>query len=126
GGKRHGNQGHFWEPTVLINVPDDALVMTEEPFGPIAPISRFSELDEVIPKANGLPFGLAAYAFTGSSQTVDYLADQLEAGGVAINAVTPMRPDTPFGGMKDSGIGYEGGMEAIDSYMHKKLVSTGI
>lgn len=126
GGKRHGNQGHFWEPTVLTDVPDDAKVMTEEPFGPIAPISKFSSLDEVIPKANGLPFGLAAYAFAGSSDTVDYLADQLEAGGVAINAVTPMRPDTPFGGMKDSGIGYEGGMEAIDSYMHKKLVSTGL
>ncbi len=126
GGKRHGNQGYFWEPTVLTDVPDDARVMNEEPFGPIAPIARFSELDEVIPKANGLPFGLAAYAFAGSSDTVSYLADHLEAGGVAINAVTPMRADTPFGGMKDSGIGYEGGMEAIESYMHKKLVSTGL
>ncbi len=126
GGKRHGNQGHFWEPTVLTEVPDDAMVMTEEPFGPIAPIARFSNLDEVIPKANGLPFGLAAYAYAGSADTVNRLAEQLEAGGVAINAVTPMRPDTPFGGMKDSGIGYEGGMEAIESYMHKKLVSTGI
>ncbi|MEM8688229.1 MAG: NAD-dependent succinate-semialdehyde dehydrogenase [Pseudomonadota bacterium] len=126
GGKRHGNQGYFWEPTVLTDVPDDARVMTEEPFGPIAPIARFSNLEDVIPKANGLPFGLAAYAFAGSSETVSYLADQLEAGGVAINAVTPMRADTPFGGMKDSGIGYEGGMEAIESYMHKKLVSTGL
>ncbi len=126
GGKRHGNQGHFFEPTVLTDVPDDALVMNEEPFGPIAPISRFSELEEVIPKANGLPFGLAAYAFAGAPATVDHLAGELEAGGVAINAVTPMRADTPFGGLKDSGLGYEGGMEAIDSYMHKKLVSTGL
>ena len=126
GGKRHGNQGYFWEPTVLTDVPDDARVMNEEPFGPIAPIARFSDLDAVIPKANGLPFGLAAYAFAGSDETVSFLADQLEAGGVAINAVTPMRADTPFGGMKDSGIGYEGGMEAIESYMHKKLVSTGV
>ncbi|MEM8646091.1 MAG: NAD-dependent succinate-semialdehyde dehydrogenase [Pseudomonadota bacterium] len=126
GGKRHGNQGYFWEPTVLTDVPDEARVMNEEPFGPIAPIARFSDLDDVIPKANGLPFGLAAYAFAGSDDTVSYLADHLEAGGVAINAVTPMRADTPFGGMKDSGIGYEGGMEAIESYMHKKLVSTGV
>ncbi len=126
GGKRYGNQGHFWEPTVMTEVADDALIMTEEPFGPLAPISRFSQLDDAIAKGNALPYGLAAYAWTGSQNTVERLAEGLEAGGVAINTVTPMRAETPFGGMKDSGIGYEGGIEAVESYMHKKLVSTGL
>lgn len=126
GGKRHGNRGHFWEPTVMTDVPDDSLVMTEEPFGPLAPISRFSNLEDAIAKGNALPYGLAAYAWTGNKNTTRHLAEGLEAGGVAINAVTPMRAETPFGGMKDSGIGYEGGMEAVESYMHKKLVSTGL
>ncbi len=126
GGKRRGNQGHFWEPTVISDVPDDALIMTEEPFGPLAPISRFSDLDEAIAKGNALPYGLAAYAWAGNQNSIDRLADGLEAGGVAINTVTPMRAETPFGDMKDSGLGYEGGFEAIESYMHKKLVSTGL
>src|SRR6187401_2171000 len=86
GGKRHGNQGFLFEPTVITDLPDDSKLMTEEPFGPIAPIVTFKTFDEVIERANSLPFGLAAYAYTSSGKTADMLGEQIESGMVAINS----------------------------------------
>jgi len=123
GGNRFGNQGFFFAPTILENVPADAQIMTDEPFGPVAPLQPFDDLDAVIETANSLPYGLAAYAFTGSGTTRDMLIDRLESGGVAVNTVSPAQPETPFGGVKESGLGYEGGLEGILAYTHKKLVS---
>lgn len=117
------NQGYFVSPSVLVDVPDDARVMTEEPFCPIVPIQPYADDDAVIEKSNALEFGLAAYLFTTSDAAAGHIASALEAGSVAVNAVTPAMPDTPFGGMKASGLGYEGGAEGIDGFLHKKLVS---
>src|SRR5688572_2515278 len=119
GGKRRGNQGYFFEPTVVTDVPDDSKVMTEEPFGPIAPIVTFKSLDEVVARANSLKYGLAAYAFTGSAQTANAIGDALEAGMVAINSTVISTPETPFGGVKESGYGHEGGIEGLDAYMNR-------
>ncbi|MGI9304823.1 MAG: NAD-dependent succinate-semialdehyde dehydrogenase [Gammaproteobacteria bacterium] len=123
GGKRYGNAGFFFEPTVMVDVANDAKILNVEPFGPVAPLMPFTDLDEVIEKSNTLAYGLASYAFTQSAKTADRLADELEAGGVAINTAAPMQADAPFGGVKDSGIGYEGGIEGIESFLHKKSVS---
>ena len=82
GGKRHGNQGFFFEPTVITDLPDDSKLMTEEPFGPIAPIVAFKTFDEVVERANSLPYGLAAYAFTSSAQTANMIGDALQSGMV--------------------------------------------
>src|SRR5262249_44687953 len=111
GGKRHGNQGFFYEPTVVTDVPDDARVMTEEPFGPIAPIVTFKTFDEVVERANSLPYGLAAYAFTTSNTTAAAIGDAMESGMVGVNSVMISTPETPFGGVKESGHGSEGGIE---------------
>src|SRR5438128_274558 len=108
GGTRRGNQGYFYEPTIVTDVPDDSKVMTQEPFGPIAPIGTFKTFDEVVERANSLPFGLAAYAFTTSSKTADALGEQIESGMVAINSTMISTPEAPFGGIKESGYGHEG------------------
>jgi succinate-semialdehyde dehydrogenase / glutarate-semialdehyde dehydrogenase len=123
GGKRAERPGWFWSPTVLGNVQDEASVMNEEPFGPIAAMAPFDELEEAIARANRLAYGFAAYAYTGSLKTADYLADRLEAGNLGINQMCPALPDMPTGGMGDSGYGYEGGREGIDEFLHYKLVS---
>jgi succinate-semialdehyde dehydrogenase/glutarate-semialdehyde dehydrogenase len=123
GGKRHGNQGFFFEPTVLTDVPDDSKVMTEEPFGPIAPIVRFKSFDEVVERANSLPFGLASYAFTSSTQTATAIGDALNFGLVGVNSTVISLPETPFGGIKESGYGHEGGIEGLDAYMNRKFVT---
>jgi succinate-semialdehyde dehydrogenase / glutarate-semialdehyde dehydrogenase len=123
GGKRHGNQGYFFEPTVVTDIPDDSKLMTQEPFGPIAPVVRFKSFDEVVARANSLKFGLAAYAFTSSAQTANAIGDALESGMVGVNSVAISTPETPFGGVKDSGYGHEGGMEGLEVYMHKKFIS---
>ena len=94
GGKRHGNQGFFYEPTVVTEVPDDSKVMTEEPFGPIAPIVTFKTFDEVVERANSLPFGLAAYAFTTSNTTAAAIGDAIESGMVGVNSVAVSTPET--------------------------------
>ncbi len=109
----------------MVDVPDDADILSSESFGPIAPILPYADLDEAISKANALSYGLASYAFTQSADTAERLASEIEAGGVAINTAAPMHADTPFGGVKDSGIGYEGGLEGIDAYLHKKSVTRG-
>jgi succinate-semialdehyde dehydrogenase / glutarate-semialdehyde dehydrogenase len=123
GGKRIGTQGNFFEPTVLGHVPATARIMSEEPFGPVAPIVPFASFDEVVAEANRLPFGLASYAYTRSSKTVQAIGAAIEAGMVTINHVGFALPELPFGGMKDSGYGSEGGSEAIEAYLNTKLVT---
>jgi succinate-semialdehyde dehydrogenase/glutarate-semialdehyde dehydrogenase len=123
GGKRIGNQGNFFEPTVLTDVPDNARIMNEEPFGPVAVMLRFKETDDVLERANKLPFGLASYAFTKDAKTAGKVADALESGMVTINHFGLALPETPFGGVKDSGFGHEGGIEGLQVYMQAKFVS---
>ena len=123
GGKRIGNRGFFWAPTVLTDVPDDAMVMVNEPFGPIAPITQFADFDDVVERANRLPYALAAYAFTKSAKTATEISDALESGMVGINHVGISMPETPFGGIKESGYGHEGGIEGLEAYMQTKFVT---
>jgi succinate-semialdehyde dehydrogenase / glutarate-semialdehyde dehydrogenase len=123
GGSRIGNKGNFFEPTVLTDVPKDARVMNEEPFGPLAVIAPFAGFDEVVAEANRLPFGLASYAFTRSAKTANAIAAAVEAGMMSINHHGLALPEVPFGGVKDSGFGSEGGLEAIESYLNTKFVS---
>jgi succinate-semialdehyde dehydrogenase/glutarate-semialdehyde dehydrogenase len=125
GGKRIGNKGYFYEPTVMTDVPEDARIMHDEPFGPLAPIARFSTFDEVIERANGLPYGLASYAFTGSTKTAAKLSSALETGMVGVNSVNITMPETPFGGVKQSGYGSECATEGLDVYLNHKFVSQG-
>jgi len=125
GGARRGNQGFFYEPTVVTEVPDDSRVMTEEPFGPIAPIVTFKTFDEVVERANSLPFGLAAYAFTTSNATAAAIGDAMESGMVGVNSVMISTPETPFGGVKESGHGSEGGTEGLGAYLNTKFISQG-
>src|SRR5215470_7832554 len=123
GGNRSGNQGYFFEPTVITDVPDDSKIMTEEPFGPVAPIVTFKTFDEVVQRANSLEFGLAAYTFTSSPKTATAIGDALQSGMVGVNSVAISTPETPFGGIKDSGYGHEGGIEGLEVYMNKKFIS---
>jgi succinate-semialdehyde dehydrogenase/glutarate-semialdehyde dehydrogenase len=123
GGKRLPGDGYFFEPTVLTDVPMSARLMHEEPFGPVAPIASFKSFDEVVAEANRLPWGLAAYAFTRSLKTATAIAAQIESGMVSINHFGLALPEVPFGGIKDSGFGTEGGSEAIDAYLNTKFVT---
>jgi succinate-semialdehyde dehydrogenase/glutarate-semialdehyde dehydrogenase len=123
GGGRIGDKGYFFAPTVLANVPDSAHVMQEEPFGPLAIINPFSSLDEAIEKANSVPYGLAAYGFTNRADYVDRMIEGIEAGNLSINTLEASLPETPFGGVKSSGYGREGGTEGIHNYMITKTVS---
>ena len=123
GGKRVGNKGFFYEPTVLTNVPANARIMSEEPFGPIAPIMPFKDLDQVVKEANRLPYGLAAYAYTRSAKTATALGTSIESGMVSINHHGLALPEVPFGGIKDSGFGSEGGTEALEAYLNTKFVT---
>lgn len=123
GGEPIDRTGHFFSPTVVTDLPEHAMLMTEEPFGPIAPIVRFSDTGDVIKRANSLPFGLSSYVFTNSLQTATKVSNALEAGMVNINHFGSALPETPFGGMKDSGIGSEGGSETFDGYLVTKFVT---
>jgi succinate-semialdehyde dehydrogenase/glutarate-semialdehyde dehydrogenase len=123
GGQRLGNEGYFFAPTVITDVPDDSLIMTEEPFGPVAPIVRFSDFDEVIARANSLHFGLAAYAFARSNKTVMAVGEALKAGMVGVNSFAVTTPETPFGGVKQSGHGQEGAIEGLQAYLDVKLIA---
>ena len=125
GGKRRGNQGFFYEPTVITDVPDDSKIMTQEPFGPLAPIVTFKTFDEVVQRANSLPFGLAAYAFTTSNTTAAAIGDAIESGMVGVNSIAVSTPETPFGGVKESGHGSEGGIEGLGAYLVTKFISQG-
>ncbi len=123
GGQRIGNRGYFYPLTVLADVPDSALAMNEEPFGPLALINPVRDLDEAIAKANALPFGLAAYAFTSSANNVQRLSNDMETGNLSINHFVASTAETPFGGVKDSGYGREGGTEGLTCYTVTKNVS---
>ncbi|MEL0198221.1 MAG: NAD-dependent succinate-semialdehyde dehydrogenase, partial [Rhodobiaceae bacterium] len=123
GGSRIQSEGCFFAPTLLQEVPDTARIMTEEPFGPIAPTARFSSLEEVIDRANSLPFGLAAYAFTGSARTAGVLKQEIEAGMLAVNSLHVHSVETPFGGLKSSGYGHEGGIEGLEVFLATRYSS---
>lgn len=124
GGRRMQREGFFFEPTVMTDVPLDAALMNEEPFGPIAIMNPFDEIDAAIEEGNRLPYGLAAYAFTGSATTAKVVADRIESGMVSINHIGLGLPEAPFGGMKDSGYGSEGGAEAIEAYLQTRFITT--
>lgn len=121
GGER-GDGGYFYQPTVLADVPMTADIMTDEPFGPVALIRPFKDFDEAIAQANRLPFGLAAYAFTENARQANVVADALDTGMVGLNSFVISMPDAPFGGVKESGFGSEGGPEGLDSYYVTKAV----
>jgi succinate-semialdehyde dehydrogenase/glutarate-semialdehyde dehydrogenase len=123
GGHRIGNRGYFFPLTVLADVPDDARAMYEEPFGPLALVNPVKTVDEAIEKANSLPYGLAAYAFTRSARNADMLAEAVEVGNLSINHFVASVAETPFGGVKDSGYGREGGTEGLQCYTVVKNVS---
>jgi succinate-semialdehyde dehydrogenase/glutarate-semialdehyde dehydrogenase len=123
GGRRIGNQGYFFEPTVLTGVSTQATIMNEEPFGPIAVIASFDEADEAIAEANRLGYGLAAFAYTRSLTTARKVGAQVEAGMVSINHNGLALPEVPFGGIKDSGHGLEGGAEGIEPYLATKFIT---
>ena len=123
GGNRIGETGYFYEPTVLANVPAHAHVMQVEPFGPLAVVNPVDSLDSAIEQANSTPFGLAAYGFTNRSDYADQMVDRVEAGNLSINTLEASLPETPFGGVKSSGYGREGGTEGLHHYMVVKNVS---
>ena len=123
GGAPMPGVGNFFAPTVIADLPEDSRLMTEEPFGPVAGMLRFKTMEEVLQRANSLPFGLAAYAFTTSTKRAHQISTGLEAGMIAINHLGMALAETPFGGIKDSGIGSEGGQETFDGYLNTKFVT---
>jgi succinate-semialdehyde dehydrogenase/glutarate-semialdehyde dehydrogenase len=123
GGKRLGSSGNFWTPTVLTELSLSARAMSEEPFGPMALINPFNTFDDAVQEANRLPFGLAAYAWTRSARTAQQIAASVQTGMITINHLGLGMPETPFGGVKDSGYGSEGGTEALEAYLNPKFVS---
>ena len=122
GGEAGGKDGYFYQPTLLADVPLEADIMSNEPFGPVAVTRPFETFDEVIAQANALPYGLAAFAFTENGRRANMLGDALEAGMVGINNFAISVPDAPFGGVKESGFGSEGGPEGLDGYMVTKAI----
>ena len=123
GGKRIGDSGNFWEPTVLVDVPLEARMFNDEPFGPVAGIRSFNKLEEAIAEANRLSFGLAGYAFTKSLKNADLLARRVEVGMLWINMPAMPSAEMPFGGIKDSGYGSEGGPESLEAYLNVRSVA---
>jgi succinate-semialdehyde dehydrogenase/glutarate-semialdehyde dehydrogenase len=123
GGAAIDGPGFFYQPTVLSSVPHSARIMQEEPFGPVAIINSFSDFDEAIREANRLPFGLAAFAFTDSAKRVKLLGEQLEAGMIGINSFAISVPESPFGGIKESGHGSEEGIEGLEACLVTKFIS---
>ncbi len=125
GGKRIGNAGCYFEPTVLADLPDDALAMTTEPFGPMAIVRRFSTLDEAIGVANSLRYGLAGYIHSTSAARIARASEALNVGCIAVNNWQVSAPETPFGGVGDSGYGSEGGLEGLQAYLAIKFIHEG-
>ena len=123
GGGRGQSPGSFFEPTLIRDVPDTAKIMIEEPFGPVAPVASFSSMDEIIERANSLPFGLASYAFTSNPRTSQILKSEIESGMLAINSMHIHSVETPFGGLKHSGYGYEGSIEGLEAFLVTKYSS---
>jgi succinate-semialdehyde dehydrogenase/glutarate-semialdehyde dehydrogenase len=128
GGQRQGDKGYFWTPAVLADVPEQAHVMNEEPFGPITVLNRFNDAEQAMRLANGLPYGLAAYAFSKDGARAHWAAAKLQFGMVGINSYTLGAPgaigspEPPFGGCKDSGYGSEGGSEGLLAFMDTKFI----
>jgi succinate-semialdehyde dehydrogenase/glutarate-semialdehyde dehydrogenase len=118
------SRGYFFEPTVLADVPDAAKIMSEEPFAPIAPLARFSTLDEAVARANAVPFGLAGYVFSSSLKTATLASEALEVGMVGVNEMLLASAEAPFGGVKESGMGREGGALGIRDYLEPKFIKT--
>jgi succinate-semialdehyde dehydrogenase/glutarate-semialdehyde dehydrogenase len=123
GGARLRSPGYFYAPTVLSDVPNSARIMNEEPFGPVAVINRFADFDAVMEQANRLPYGLAAFGFTNSAHTAKLLGERLEAGMVGVNTYAISVPESPFGGVKESGHGSEEGIEGLDACLVTKFIS---
>jgi succinate-semialdehyde dehydrogenase/glutarate-semialdehyde dehydrogenase len=123
GGERVGNQGFFFAPTILHDIGEDAQIMQEEPFGPIATVSPFADLSEAIERANETPYGLAGYAFAQSSTTLAELGNSVRVGMLGLNTFSISTVETPFGGIKYSGHGREGGNEGLDGYLDTRLLT---
>ena len=123
GGERIGTTGNFWQPTVLTDVPLSAKVFNDEPFGPMAAVRGFSKLEDAIAEANRLPYGLAGYAFTSSLKNAHLLSQRVEVGMLWVNQPATPSAELPFGGIKDSGYGTEGGPEAMEAYLNTRAVS---
>jgi succinate-semialdehyde dehydrogenase/glutarate-semialdehyde dehydrogenase len=123
GGGRIGDKGYFFAPTVLTHADKKTRVMNEEPFGPVSVMVRFADFGEAVTEANRLPYGLAAYAYTKSAKTANLIASAVESGMITINHSGLALPEVPFGGVKDSGYGSEGGSEAIEAYLNSKFIS---
>ena len=122
GGNRQNKRGYFFQPTVITEAPDNAQIMQVEPFGPVAIINPVKSLDEAIHKANSVPYGLAGYAFTNRADYINQMIDEVEVGNLSINTLEASLPETPFGGIKSSGYGREGGTEGLHHYMTIKNV----
>ena len=125
GGRGLGTEGYFWEPTVLTGVDPSVRAMNEEPFGPLALLTPFGDLAEGVDLANRVPFGLASYAFTSSLATARAVSESIEAGMLGINDPVLTGPETPFGGVKESGYGSEGGSEGLADFLYSKYVREG-
>jgi succinate-semialdehyde dehydrogenase/glutarate-semialdehyde dehydrogenase len=123
GGKRMARKGYFFEPTVLADVPNSARAMNDEPFGPVALLNPFRDLDGVLEEANRLPFGLAAFGFTNDSRRVNLLGERIEAGMIGLNSFQISMPESPFGGVKESGHGSEEGIEGLEACLVTKFIS---
>jgi succinate-semialdehyde dehydrogenase/glutarate-semialdehyde dehydrogenase len=123
GGRRLERRGFFFEPTVLADVPNAARIMNEEPFGPVALLNPFDDFDAVIGEANRLPYGLAAFGFTNDSRRVNLLGERVEAGMIGINSFQISMPESPFGGVKESGHGSEEGIEGLEACLVTKFIS---
>jgi succinate-semialdehyde dehydrogenase/glutarate-semialdehyde dehydrogenase len=123
GGKRLDRPGYFFEPTVLVDLPEDAEILHEEIFGPVAPIVEFDDIDEVVELANATPFGLAAYVFTSDLGRGLALADRIDAGIMGLNRGFVSDPAAPFGGMKQSGLGREGSHEGMREFLETKYIA---
>ncbi|MFE3835657.1 NAD-dependent succinate-semialdehyde dehydrogenase [Pseudogemmobacter sonorensis] len=123
GGERIGNKGYFFQPTLMTGLSPQARILNEEPFGPLVPVIGFRDTEALLAEANRLPYGLAAYAFTRSAETRALLADRIETGMITMNHLGLGLPEVPFGGVRDSGYGSEGGSEALDAYVNTKFVT---
>ncbi|NDH54341.1 MAG: NAD-dependent succinate-semialdehyde dehydrogenase [Betaproteobacteria bacterium] len=123
GGHRIGTRGHFHAPTVLRDVPHDAALMREETFGPLVPVVAFRTAEEAVKMANGVDVGLSAYIFTNSLATAQRMEEEVQAGMVGVNTLGVSMAEAPFGGIRDSGYGQEGGIEGLDAYLNTKFIA---
>jgi succinate-semialdehyde dehydrogenase/glutarate-semialdehyde dehydrogenase len=126
GGERVDGPGHFYKPTVLVDIPDDARLLKEEIFGPVAPITTFASEEEAIAAANDTEFGLVAYLYTADLKRALRVSERLETGMIGLNQGLVSNAGAPFGGVKHSGVGREGGPEGIEEYLEIKYVAMSV